>query len=147
MMEVRTVKATLVAVLGILLLEPTRASAPNVPLMLVGPADIKWEPTARPDSMRGSLWGDPTKGAFAYFNRYNGGWQLPLHYHTNQLSGVIISGTFVIHVAGQNSKELPAGAYFSVPGKTRHTDACLPGPSCVVYFSGDEPLDRINVEQ
>ena len=141
------VKATLIAALGILLLMRAQASAPSVPLMLVGPADIKWEPTARPDSARGSLWGDATKGPFAYFSRYDGGWQLPLHYHSNQLNGVIVSGTFVIHIAGQDAKELPSGSYFSVPGKTRHTDACLLGPPCVVYFSGDEPLDRVNVDE
>jgi ChrR-like protein with cupin domain len=140
-------KTRFLAVFAILLaVLRAQASAPPVPLMLVASSDIKWQPTARPDSMRGSLWGDATKGPFAYFNRYDGGWQLPLHYHSNQLSGVIVSGTFVIHVAGQNAKELSSGSYFSVPGKTRHTDACLPGPPCVVFFSGDEPLDRINVD-
>jgi hypothetical protein len=33
--------------------------------------------------------------------------ELPLHYHSNQLNGVIVSGTFVIHIAGQDAKELP----------------------------------------
>ena len=141
------VKAKLIAVLALVLAMRSQASAPAVPLMLVAPTDIKWEPTARPDSTRGSLWGNPTTGAFAYFNRYAGGWELPPHYHSNQLSGVILSGTFVIHVNGQDSKALPSGSYFSVPGKTHHTDACLPGPPCVVFFSGDEPLDRINVDQ
>ena len=141
-------KARTFAVVGILLaVMRTHASAPGGPLMLVAPSDIKWEPTARPDSVRGNLWGDAAQGPFAYFNRYSGGWQLPLHYHSNQLSGVIVSGTFVIHIAGQDAKELPSGSYFSVPGKTHHTDACLPGPACIVYFSGDEPLDRINVDQ
>lgn len=73
------------------------------------PSDITWEPTARPDSVRGNLWGDAAQGPFAYFNRYSGGWQLPLHYHSNQLSGVIVSGTFVIHIAGQDAKELTSG--------------------------------------
>jgi len=140
-------KAILVAVAAIVLCTPVKASAPDVPLLLVAPADIKWESTARPDSVRGTLWGDPTKGAFAFFNRYEGGWQLPLHYHTHQLSGVIISGTFVIHVASQEAKPLTTGSYFSLPGNTRHTDACLPGPPCVVYFAGDEPLDRVTVEE
>jgi Cupin domain len=140
------VKARLVAVVALLLAVPLGAAPPSLPLLLVAPADITWESTARPDSTRGSLWGDPAKGPFAYFNRYAGGWQLPLHYHSNQLSGVIVSGTFVIHVAGQDAKQLPAGSYFSVPAKTRHTDACVPGSPCVVYFSGDDPLDRVNVE-
>jgi len=138
--------ARLAAAVALVVATRLDAAPPPVPLLLVAPNDIKWDSTARPDSARGSLWGDPSKGPFAYFNRYAGGWQLPLHYHSNQLSGVIVSGTFVIHVAGQDAVELPAGSYFSVPGKTRHTDACVPGPPCVVYFSGDEPLDRVNVD-
>ena len=34
---------------------------------------------------------------------------------------------------------------FSVPGKTRHTDTCKAGIACVVYLTGDAPLDFINV--
>ena len=115
-------------------------------LILVAPTDMKWEPTARPDTARFNLWGDSSKGPFAYFTRYDSGWQLPLHFHTNDLQGVIVSGTFVIHVKGQPERQLSAGFYFFVPGKTQHTDACASGPACVVYFSGEAPLDRINVE-
>ena len=48
------------------------------------------------------------------------------HYHSNQLNGVIVSGTFVIRVAGQEAKELPSGIVFFRARTTRHTDACLP---------------------
>ena len=119
---------------------------PGNSLVLLSPTDMKWEPTARPDTARLNLWGDSSKGPFAFFLRYDSGWQLPLHFHTNDLQGLIVSGTFVIHVTGQPAKELPAGSYFSVPGKTQHTDACAPGPACIIYFSGEAPLDRINVE-
>ena len=50
--------AILVAVVG------TQAVAPTTSLMLIAPSDIHWEPTARPDSMRGNLWGDSSKGPF-----------------------------------------------------------------------------------
>jgi hypothetical protein len=91
-----------------------------------------------------NLWGDSSKGPFVFLCRYDGGWELPLHFHTNELRGVILSGTLVIQVSGQPPKELPSGSYFSVPGKTRHTDLCKPGPACVIYFTGDAPLDRIS---
>ncbi|MGH9257816.1 MAG: cupin domain-containing protein [Vicinamibacterales bacterium] len=135
-------------VFGPLYREPARAQTPQSggSLTLIAPGDIKWEATARPDTRRASLWGDSSKGPFAHFSRYDSGWRLPLHFHTNDLRGLILSGTFIIHVAGQPTKELPTGSYFSVPGKTRHTDACKAGPPCVVYFTGDAPLDRINVD-
>jgi hypothetical protein len=125
-----------------------RAQAPQAgsSLMLLAPGDVKWEATARPDTMRANLFGDSSKGPFAYLSRYDGGWQLPLHFHTNDLRGLIVSGTLIIEVTGQPAKELPAGSYFSVPGKTRHTDACKSGAPCVVYFTGDAPLDRVNID-
>ena len=87
--------AKTIGLIGILVaVMRTHAAAPAVPLMLIAPSDIRWEATARPDSTRGALWGDASKGPFAYFNRYNGGWQLPLHYHSHQLSGVIVAGTY-----------------------------------------------------
>ena len=113
---------------------------------LLAPGEITWAPTGRPDTMRANLRGDSSKGPFEYLSRYDGGWQLPLHYHTNDLRGLILAGTMIIHVTSQPAKELPAGSYFFVPGKTRHTDACKPGPPCVVYFAGDAPLDRINID-
>jgi len=122
-----------------------QTAKPANPLILLAPPDIKWQPTARPDAMRVNVWGDSSKGPFTYFSRYEGGWQLPLHFHTNELRGVIVSGTFVIQVSGQPAKELPGGSYFSIPGTTQHTDACKPGAACIVYFSGDAPLDRVDV--
>src|SRR5205807_3022319 len=50
---------------------PAHASAGS--LMLAAPDDLKWESTARPDTKRANLWGDSTKGAFAYFSRYDAG--------------------------------------------------------------------------
>ncbi len=119
--------------------------SPGGSLALRTLSEMKWEPTARPDTARINVFGDSSKGPFIFFSRYDTGWQLPLHFHTNDLRGVILSGTFIIHVSGLPAKELPTGSYFFVPGKTQHTDACAPGPPCIVYFSGDAPLDRINV--
>src|SRR5437016_5461027 len=67
-------------------------------LVLLTPIDMKWEPAGRPDTARLNLWGDSSKGRFAFFLRYDSGWQLPLHFHTNDLQGLVVSGTFVIHV-------------------------------------------------
>jgi hypothetical protein len=119
---------------------------PGNSLLLLAPGDIQWQPTARPDTMRANLRGDSAKGAFEYFSRYDGGWQLPPHFHNNDLRGLILAGTLIIQPTGQPAKELPAGSYFSVPGKTRHTDACKAGPACIVFFTGDAPLDLIRVD-
>jgi hypothetical protein len=144
--------ASIALILGVTLGSASRvticaqATPPATPLLLLAPDDIKWEPGSRPDTKRANLWGESAKGPFAFLARYEGGWQLPLHFHTNDLRGVILSGTLIIHVAGQSAKALPAGSYFSVPGKTRHTDECKATAPCIIFFTGDAPLDRISVD-
>jgi hypothetical protein len=113
-------------------------------LVLLAPSEIKWVPGSRPDISSAPLWGDRTKGPYGRFSRYDGGVHLALHYHTNELRGLIMSGTWVIQVAGGAAKELPAGSYFSVPGKTQHTDTCKTGP-CILYLSNDALPDLVYV--
>jgi hypothetical protein len=113
-------------------------------LVLLTPNEIKWTPGSRPDIANAPLWGDRTKGPYGRFSRYDSGVHLALHYHTNELRGLIMSGTWVLQVAGGAAKELPAGSYFDVPGKTQHTDTCKTGP-CIVYLSNDAAPDLVYV--
>ena len=148
-----TLKNTVAAILGLTVVSGlmytqwahAQSTPPAGSIMLLAATDIKWQQTQRPDTMRANLRGDSSKGPFEYLSRYDGGWELPLNFHNNDLRGLILSGTFIIHVAGQPPKELPSGSYFSVPGKTQHTDACKAGTPCILYFTGDAPLDRIDV--
>ena len=114
-------------------------------LVLLASSDISWTPGSRPGFARAPLWGDRRTGPYGEFQRYDGGYQLPLHFHSNELRGLIISGTWVIEVRGQAAKELPAGSYFSVPGKTQHVDTCKSGAVCVLHLTGELPLDLIPV--
>src|SRR5437870_4863969 len=111
--------------------KPMALSAAQDSLVLLASGDISWKPTARPNVMRAALWGDRATGPFGEFDRYEAAFQLPLHFHTNQLRGLIIAGTWVLEVRGQAPRELPAGSYFSVPGKTQHIDTCKTGPVCI----------------
>lgn len=113
-------------------------------LVMLAPSEIKWVPGSRPDISSAPLWGDRAKGPSGRFSRYDGGVHLALHYHTNELRGLIMSGTWIIHVAGSAAKELPAGSYFSVPGKTQHRDTCKTGP-CILYLSNDAAPDLVYI--
>jgi len=113
-------------------------------VVLLTPNEIQWTAGSRPDISNAPLWGDRTKGPYGRLSRYDGGVHLALHYHTNELRGLIMSGTWIIQVAGAAAKELPAGSYFSVPGKTQHTDTCKTGP-CIVYLTGDAAPDLVYV--
>ena len=74
-------------------------------LVLIAPSEIKWVPGSRPDISSAPLWGDRSKGPYGRFSRYDGGVHLALHLHTNELRGLIMSGTWVIQVAGSAAKE------------------------------------------
>ena len=123
----------------------TAQSLPRDSVLLLAPGDISWKPTTRPGVTRAALWGDRTVAPYGEFDRYEGGFHLPWHFHTNDLRGLIISGIWVLELRGQTAKELPTGSYFSVPGKTPHMDTCKAGSVCVLYLTGDQPLDLIPV--
>src|SRR5262245_37076038 len=81
-------------------------------------ADLKWK-DAGPDNpgvQLATVAGDPTKGAGKFFIKLPSGFSVGLHHHTADHFGVIISGTFVQSVDGQDVT-LPAGSYISFTGK------------------------------
>ena len=112
------------AVVGASLLLPIASSGSRAqtlestnPLMLLAPGDIQWTPTNRSDTQRAALWGDSAKSAFAFFSRYDGGWELPMHFHSNDLQGLIVSGTLVIHVTVNRQRSCRRGLTSLFPAK------------------------------
>ncbi len=79
------------------------------------------------------VWGDPKKGAYGMLEKWPGGTDVPLHTHTHDNRGAVISGTLVITMEGESAKELGPGSYVLVPGGAKHTSACKAGADCVFY--------------
>lgn len=97
-------------------------------------AELKWVDDADlPGARTAVVWGDPTKGAYGAMHRWAAGTEAPLHWHTHDNRGAMISGTLVITVKGGQPKEVPAGSYIFVPGRLRHTTSCKAGADCVFY--------------
>jgi quercetin dioxygenase-like cupin family protein len=109
------------------------AQAAKPVIMTVG--DLKW--IGKPE-MKGAtqaiLWGDPTKGAFGALKKIPAGTILPWHYHTNATREVIVTGTVILEVEGQQPKELAPQAYSMLPGGAKHTATCKAGGPDCVYF-------------
>lgn len=96
--------------------------------------EIKW--TDVPDvkgAQQAALWGNPNKGAYGAFNKFPRGTEIPLHTHTYDLRGVIVSGTAVIGLEGQSPKELGPGSYYFLPGGAKHTTTCKAGADCLFF--------------
>jgi quercetin dioxygenase-like cupin family protein len=96
--------------------------------------DLKWK-DAGPDSpgvQMATVAGDPTKGAGKFFVKLPPGFSVPLHHHTADHSGVVVSGTLVQNIDGQDFSLTP-GSYLAYTGKKQHTTKCTDPAGCIVF--------------
>jgi len=106
-------------------------------------ADLKWkEDAAHPGVQYAAVAGDPTKGAAKFFIKLPSGFDVPLHHHTADHWGVVISGTFVQNVDGQDVT-MPAGSYFSYTGKKQHTTKCTDAGGCLIFVDAHGKWDVV----
>ncbi len=104
------------------------------------PADkIKWESFGEefPGVMFARLYGDMSKGGYAILVKVPPHFKIPLHYHTNDEWGVVISGTAIIALEDGKEKQYGPGSWLSVPKGVKHTTAAG-SDGCVFLEESDE---------
>ena len=112
--------------IGLIFFGATQASAQKKmkkqPVMWAA-ADIKWEAMkdGPPGVMVATLWGDMTKGAYGTLTKFPPNHKNPLHTHSSDIRGVVISGTFVGGPEGGPEKSYGAGSYLLHPAGWKHT--------------------------
>jgi len=134
-------KNTLVAAAMSLTLVPCAFAAGNA--VFAPPGDLKWQDV--PDAKGVQLAvveGNPSKGASHFFLKFAPGFSAPLHHHSANHSGTVVSGTLVLTVDGQERK-LPAGSYFAFTGKKPHTTRCEAGTDCVLSMDARGKWDVV----
>jgi quercetin dioxygenase-like cupin family protein len=100
--------------------------------VLVSASDIKWSDVPDfPGLKMAVLEGDPAKGAHHSMIKFAGGFTAPLHHHSSDHFGTVVTGTLVLTVDGQD-KKLPAGSYCSFKGKEKHMTRCEAGADCIL---------------
>jgi hypothetical protein len=112
--------------------------------VLIPAGDLKWK-DAGPDApgvQVAAVAGDPTKGASKFFVKLPSGFSVPLHHHTADHSGVLVSGTMVFGVDGQE-QTLPAGSYISYTGKKQHTTKCTDAAGCLLFLDAHSKWDVV----
>jgi quercetin dioxygenase-like cupin family protein len=99
-------------------------------------ADMKWEALADapPGPTLATLWGDPTKGAYAAIEKFPAGFTVPFHTHPGDHKIVIISGTWIHGEEGKPEARLGAGSYLFQPANQKHTTACDAASECVFFI-------------
>ncbi len=105
-------------------------------------SEMKWVdiPDAK-GAQQAVAWGNPQKGAHSSFAKFAGGTELPMHTHTAGSRSVVIVGTMLEGLEGQQPKELGPGSYFYIPGELKHTTACKAGADCIIYTDWQGAFD------
>ena len=86
--------------------------------------------------------GDPNKGAAHFFIKLPSGFSVALHHHTPDHYGVVLSGTMVFNVDGQDHT-LPAGSYIQFTGKKTHTTKCTDPAGCTLFVDSRGKWDVV----
>ena len=106
--------------------------------------DLKWK-DAGPDTpgvQYAAVAGDPMKGAGKFFVKLPSGFSVGMHHHTADHFSVVVSGTLVQNVDGQDVT-MPAGSYFSYTGKKQHTTRCTDAAGCILYVDAHGKWDVV----
>jgi len=97
--------------------------------------DLEWKDPG-PDSngvRYAAVSRDPLRGAARFFVKLPSGFSVGMHHHTADHFGVVVSGTLVQNVDGQDVT-MPAGSYFSYTGKKQHTTRCTDPAGCILFM-------------
>lgn len=110
-------------------------------------SDLKW--TELPNSggvMYSALWGDPMKGAYGSLYKFPAGVKFPLHFHTNGMKVVIISGAWVYTPEGGTEHRLGPGSYLAYGPKDRHLSGTPEGSDCTFFIEQTGKFDMVPIE-
>lgn len=91
-------------------------------------------------------FGDLSKGAHSTFVKLPAGFVSPLHIHTEDYYGVVITGVVANEADGAaKDRPLAPGSYWFQKGKARHVTKCLSANECVVFITQPGKFDYLNV--
>ncbi len=110
-------------------------------------ADLKWVEIPNTGGVKEAvLWGNPEKGAYGALNKFPAGAKFPLHYHTNPMKIVLISGTWLYTQEGGSENRLGPGSYLSFGAKDRHVSGAAEGSECVLFIEQPGKFDMVPIE-
>jgi len=115
---------------------------------VIWPADkIMWEEVPNTGGVkRAVLWGNPDNGASAVFYKFPAGTKFPLHYHTNAMKIVVLSGTLVYTPEGGSENKLGPGSYLSFGPLDRHLSRSGEGSECIFFVEQPGKFDMVPIE-
>jgi quercetin dioxygenase-like cupin family protein len=111
--------------------------------VLTPTGDVKWSDVPGfPGVSMAVLEGDPSKGPHHSMLKFKDGFAAPLHHHSSDHYGTVVSGTLVLTVDGKETM-LPAGSFFSFKGRMKHATRCASGADCVIALDARGKWDVV----
>jgi beta-alanine degradation protein BauB len=110
---------------------------------------LVYGPTGVTDGVHGELraapaYGDLTRGPHGTFIKMPAGFASPVHIHTEDYWGVVISGVAVNGVPGGTDVALPVGSYWFQKGGEPHVTKCISPNECIFFISQQGKFDYIS---
>ena len=136
--------AALVAAFGTAHAEGTGAHG-----LMISLDEVEWQPIREGSVVDVAvLFGDPADGANVRLIRFPAGFTAPVHAHTGDYHGVVLTGTWKhwFEETGEE-RELPPGSYVFQPGGEMHGDACIGSEDCVFLLQQSVAADFIPKQQ
>ena len=106
------------------------------------PAELHWADTGL-GPLASSVSGDFSRGAHVTYMKFAPGMKTPLHTHSADYTGIVVSGNArhtVKGVAG-TEKILPPGSHWFMPANVEHVSECLPGTECIFALIQNDKFD------
>lgn len=109
-------------------------------------ADVKWVDIGGPQAANVS--GDFATGRHLMLIKFAAGMKTPLHIHSHDYAGIVVSGVARHYIPGKPETEvdLPAGSHWFIPANLPHISECLPGAECIFALYQDDAFDFITVQ-
>ena len=128
--------------------EAAPAEAPAPTSSYYAAADVPWKASSdAPDAPKMAvLSGNPKEGAFTFMMTFPAGWSAPLHTHTNDFAGAVISGTLGHGRSADDHETMTAGSTLSQPGNEAHYTDCSEDADCVIVGHMAGPMDKAAAE-
>ena len=93
--------------------------------------------------------GDFSNGEHVTYVKFTAGMATPLHTHTADYVGIVITGVTMHWEPGkpETEKQLSAGAHWFMPANVRHVSECLPGAECIMALYQSSSMDFLPTAQ
>ena len=93
--------------------------------------------------MMSPLWEDRATGEYAMLLKFPAGVGVPIHAHTGDYYGMVLTGIWRHSFDGGEQKDMPAGSYIYQPGMGFHSDACVGSEDCILFIHQHVKFDFI----